>query len=570
MLHFNRPARLPLDRPSISVILITIPLCLSGCSSLWKASSEDSDQVAALQELLQAPEPPDLIRDATAPHGMRPIQVEGVGVVNGLPGTGGPPDPSRFRDDLLDEMKRHDVANPNRFLETSDTSLVRVRATIPPGARRGDPIDVRLLAPKISRSTDLRSGWLLDTRLRQQQLLNQTIRKSDVMAVGTGTVLTRADFSPGIDESLKLEANVLGGGRVQETRKLGLVLHPKYHHAKIASSIAAAINQRFFFFDGSTRRGVAKAIEDDFVELDLHPRYRDNVHRFMHIVRAIGGRPETSVNQERLAELGNQLSDPATASDAALQLEAIGENAVPTLLNGLESENPELRFYAAESLAYLDRTEAIEPLEKAVRDEAAFRHSALLALEGFDDPSVIEAFERLTNAPSLEARYGAFRCLRRRDDGKRRLIGKSFPSFTLYGVPSEATPTIVVSLRESAEIVLFGRLNPIDMSKPIIGPSGLMLTPDTQQPGQIKVVRFQPEEEGRRATVPNTVASIIKGIADVGGSYGDVITVLRMAKDREDLSEQLAIDPLPKSQRTYFREQSEEDSDDETIGSGTE
>lgn len=554
MPHFNHRS------PSFP-ILVAIPLFLTGCSSLWKTSSEDAEQTAALKELMQAPEPPELIRDATAPHGMRPIEVDGVGVVNSLPGTGGPPDPSRFRDELLDEMKRHDIANPNRFLETSDTALVRVRATIPPAARRGDPIDVRVLAPKVSRATDLRGGWLLDTRLRQQKLLNRAIRKSDVMVVGTGELLTRAHYSPGADDSLKLEGNILGGGRVQETRKLGLVLAPPFHHAKVASSIAASINQRFFFFDGSTRRGIAKPVEDDFVELDMHPRYRDNVHRFMVVVRSIGGRVETTVNQERLADLGNRLKNPATASDAALQLEAIGENAVPTLLDGLNTENPELRFYAAESLAYLNQTEAIEPLENAIRDEPAFRHSALLALEGFDDPSVIDAFRRLTNAPSMEARYGAFRCLRRRDDGRRTLVGKSFPSFTLYAVPSTAPPTVVASLRESAEVVLFGRLSPVKLSKPIIGPSGLMLTRDPSQEGQIRVVRFQADKDERRATVPNTVASVIKGISDVGGSYGDVITVLRLTKERGELVEQLAIDPLPTSKRTYYREQS--GSDDE-------
>ena len=559
MPHFNKRTK---AWPLTGFALAMFATGATGCTSLWKGNQDEAEQAAALQELLQAPEPPELIRDATAPHGMRPIEVEGVGVVNSLPGTGGPPDPSRFRDDLLDEMKRHEIANPNRFLETSDTALVRVRATIPPAARRGDPIDIRLIAPKVSRATDLRGGWLLDTRLRQQRLLNRAIRKSDVMAVGTGDVLIRADYAPGSDESLKLEGNVLGGGRVQESRDLGLVLHPKYHHAKVSASIAAAINQRFFFFDGTTRRGIAKPIEDDFIELDLHPRYEENIARFLQVVRAIGGRPETSANQERLAELGQQLNVPATAADAALQLEAIGENAVPTLLKGLQSDNPELKFYAAEALAYLDQTEAIIPLEQAIVDEPAFRFLGLLALEGFDDTAAVDALVRLADAQSLEARYGAFRALRRRDDGKRRLVGKAFESFALYAVPSTATPTIAVSLRESAEVVLFGRLEPLQLTAPLIGPKGLMLTPDTEKPNHIKIVRFQPGQPGRRASVPSSVASVIKGIADVGGSYGDVIAILRLAKDRDLLAEQLAIDPLPKTQRTYFRDARTVDSED--------
>ncbi len=138
---------------------------------------------------MRAPDPPDLIREGTVIQGLRPIEVEGVGAVNGLPGSGGPPDPSIFRDQLIEEMKRHDVADPNQFLELDETALVRVLASIPPGAKRGDPIDIRVVAPKESRAEDLRQGWLLDTRLREQRLLQNVVRQSEVMAIGMGSVL---------------------------------------------------------------------------------------------------------------------------------------------------------------------------------------------------------------------------------------------------------------------------------------------------------------------------------------------------------------------------------------------
>ncbi len=153
----------------------------------------------------------------------------------------------------------------------------------------------------------------------------------------------------------------------------------------------------------------------------------------------------------------------------------------------------------------------------------------------------------------MEARYGAFCCLRHREDGKRKLVGKPLESFTIYAVPSTAPPTIVASLRESAEIVLFGKLTPLSLSKPIIGPNGLMLAPDPEQSGQVRISRFQPQREDRRVRVPGSIASVVKGISDVGGNYGDAIAILRLAKDRDELQEQLAIDPLPKSRRTYFR-----------------
>ena len=173
-------------------------------------------------------------------------------------------------------------------------------------------------------------------------MLQNVVRQSDVMAIGQGSILTRADHEPNEDETLKNEGRVLAGGRVQVTRKLGLILRPEYQHAKLSKAIADAVNRRLFFFDGTTRRGIATAIEDDFIEIEVHPRYRDNVPRMMQVIHAIGVKAEMSGRQERLADLAQRLQAPETAADAALQLEALGESAVPTLLEGLESSNPEL------------------------------------------------------------------------------------------------------------------------------------------------------------------------------------------------------------------------------------
>ena len=553
----SRAMRIP--RLFVGIFVFAASLGLGGCASLWPGKSDDSDNESKLSELLKVPEAPDLIREATASQGLQPIEVDGVGLVKGLPGTGGPPDPSVYRDQLLDEMKRHDIVDPNHYLELSETALVRVRASIPPGARRGDPIDVRVLAPKESRATDLHGGWLLDTRLRQQQVLRNAVRQSEVMAIGTGRVLTRADHAPG-DDVFRVEGNIQGGGRVQVTRKIGLVIRPKYQHAKLAAGIAAAINRRFFFFDGTTRRGIATPISDDFIEVEVHPRYRGNVNRLMTVARAIGLKPKAD-SQERLAELASQMKDPETAADAALQLEGLGESAVPTLLEGLQSENPELRFYAAETLAFLDRVESIRPLEEAARSEPAFRRPAILALEGLEHQLATEALQKLFDEPSLETRYGSFCALRRHTDGKRLLKRQAVGSFWLYQIPSDADAAIAASLREESEIVLFGQIGELSIRQFLRGPSGLLIRPDATNPRRLAISRFQPGKEDMRSTSTTSVRSLIEGIAKVGGSYGDVVAVLRIAKDKGYLKDQLAIDPLPNSKRVYYREPKSDDSD---------
>ena len=67
-----------------------------------------------------------------------------------------------------------------------------------------------------------------------------------------------------------------------------------------------------------------------------------------------------------------------------------------------------------------DRSGAIEPLESAAREVAAFRHAALLALQGMDHELSTDALHRLMDEPSLETRYGSFCAIRRRADGSSR------------------------------------------------------------------------------------------------------------------------------------------------------
>ena len=544
----------------LSLVLVVTTLGFAGCASLWRTESDQEKDEERLRDLMKVPAAPDLIREAAVPRGMNSIRVDGVGVVNALPGTGGPADPSPMRDQLIEEMKRNDVSEPNQFLEMNDTALVRVKAVIPPGAKRGDPIDLLVNVPQRSNVSDLHGGWLLDTRMRHQQVLQSTVRKSDVMSMGTGAVLTRSDTEPGVDDALKRQGRVLAGGRVQTTRKIGLILRPDYQHVKMSADLAETINRRFFFFDGSTRRGIAKAIEDDYVEIEVHPRYERNVFRLMSVILSMSAKSQAMDSQQRLTDLAKRLKEPVTASDAALQLEAIGENAVPTLLEGLQSTNPELRFYAAEALAYLDRVEAIDPLVEAASSVAAFRHPALTALRGIPKHLAVEGLRKLFDEPSLESRYGSFVSIRRRDDGRRTLGGEYVgETFRMYQIDSSAPPAVVVSMVEQPEIVLFGKTGAINIQKFLFGPGGLILKPEPTNPNQIRISNFQAGEDDRRLVVNNSLPAIIRGINAVGGGYGDVVYVLRKLKEKGFLEDRLAIDPLPKSLRLYYREDATSD-----------
>ena len=530
-------------------------MLLGGCNMINNWRGEDPD--AKLDKLLKVPELPDLIRQAAIPTGLTFVSVEGVAAVNGLPGTGGTVPPSPLRDQLIEEMKKHDVADPNSFLERPETALVRVQAIIPPGVRRGDPIDLRIISPPRTEATDLHGGWLMDTRLRQEQTLSGMVRRGEVLVVGTGHVLTRAATEAGKDANLKVEGVVIGGGRIQQDRKLGLVIRPEYRHVKMAAQLENAINQRFYFFDGTTRGGIAKAREDDYIEISVHPRYRRNIHRLMAVVSMVVARGESAETQHRLANLGKRMAEPTTAADAAMQLEALGERAVPTLLEALKNSDPEIRFYAAEALAYLERSEAIEPLEQAAAEQAAFRYPALIALEGMDSRGSLDALQRLMLQPSIETRYGALRSIRRRPDGQVILRPTKLGGVEFYEVSSETAPFIAVSLSDRPEIACFGTDFPVTIPDFLLGPAGLVIRPEESDPSKLRVSRFQAGADDRRASVPATVSGLLTGITLVGGGYGDCVAVLRKAKENQVINCGLAIDPLPKSLRTYHRENME-------------
>ncbi|MEM9587643.1 MAG: flagellar basal body P-ring protein FlgI, partial [Planctomycetota bacterium] len=453
-------------------------------------------------------------------------------------------------------MMRYDVKSPNQILELSDTAMVQVKGLIPPGAQRGDQVDLIVTLPPRSEASDLHGGWLLETRMRHQQRIGTSVHQSEILAIGTGAVITRDDTESSDDQALKTRGRILSGGYVQSDRSLGLVLRPAYAHVKLSARIAQAINERFYFFDGTSRRGIAKAIEDDFIEIEVHPRYRDNVGRLMEVVRSIGIEPKIRDPQARLVDLGQRLADPATAAEAAIELEAIGESAVPTLLEGVESNNPELRFYAAEALAYLDRNESIEPLSEAATRVAAFRYPALTALQGLEQHLAAEALRDMTEESSLETRYGAFRAMRRRSDSRLHLSSLiSGSSFGLYRVASQSKPAIVVSTRRDPEIVLFGSLNPLSLDSFLMGTAGIMVKHDPDHAGQIRLSRFESEKSDRFSLQPATVRGLIDGVVAVGGGYSDVVAMLKRAKSKSVIVDPLAFDPIPKPMRTYYRDE---------------
>jgi len=551
-------------------------LFTSGCASSWihwpgRSASldglgEDGEPIKEtrkLEDILSGADAPVRIGDAVEPLGLDWIKIESVALVNGLIGTGGAPQPSPQREELLSELKTYNVDRPNSVIDSLETAMVTTQVNLPPGVRKGDRLDVFLRISDKANAKSLKGGWLMPTRLRELRVLGDSIRQGDVRAIARGPVLVHQQYSGASDEGELRTGIVLGGAVVNESRTLALRLRSNCQHVMLAAKIAEIINERFYFFDGTRRRGIATAKQDDLVEIDVHPRYRQNVSRLMAVIRQMPIRPNAVDMTTRMDELQLRLSEPTTTEEATFELEALGEVGLEKLREGLQHPSPEHRFYHAQALAYLDAPEAIGPLEELTIIQPAFRFHAIKALGSMDSMLAGDALLRLMQVDSIETRYAAFRALANRADADLTVPGQVMvDGYRLYQIPGEAMPLVVISGVKHAEIVTFGPPQPILPFDSFVVRDGLVARylPD----GQLALSHFRVGHEDKRATASASVPGLLQALVKVEASYGDAVETLRTLKQQSLIPAQLVVDPLPDPQAEFRRPtlQDAEDAED--------
>lgn len=508
-----------------------------------------------------------LIGDLTVAFGMHPVKVEAVALVTGLPNTGSDPAPSPERSLLLDEMQKRGVASPHQVLASTTTELVLVRGYLRPGIQAGDTFDVEVRVPTRSGATSLRGGWLMETRLKELavtagQLGNSQIREGRVLAVAKGPVLVDP-LASGESSRVKLtRGRVLGGATSLTSRPLGLVLKPEYRNVLYSAEVGNTVNRRFHTFSNGIQKGVARPKDDEYIELAVHPRYKYNLERYMQVIRALAVREPAVRQVQRLEVLGRQLLDPVTAGRAALRLEAIGKEGIPLLRRGLESPDPEVRFHAAQALAYLDVSEAVPALVAASREEPAFRAYALAALSAMHDYAAYEGLASLLSVSSAETRYGAFRSLWYMDPRDPLVRGEMMGDQFHYHVLNLGGPPMIHLTRSfRPEVVLFGRRQAL--VPPLVVDAGGKILVHAMEDGTVTVSRYVAGEPDQKRVVSTQIDEIIRAMVDLGATYPDVVQVLAEAKAKGALEGRLEIDALPEGGRRYDRRPAGTDSSDQ-------
>jgi len=495
-----------------------------------------------------------LVGDVARPHNNTYLKAESVALVTGLANTGEDPAPSPQRATLLHEMQTLGVPNPNQMLASPTTALVLVRGFLPPGVQKGDKFDVEVQIPSRSETSSLRGGWLMETRMSELAVLGNQIHEGHLMATAEGPVLVDPAATGEKDRGLLVRGRVLGGGTALKSRPLALVIVPDEKSIRLSSQIGVSINKRFHTFANGIKKGVANPKTDEFIELALHPRYKDNVGRYLRVVRAVAVKENPTEQIARLHLLERQLSDPITAASAALRLEAIGHDAIPVLTKAMESKDPEVRFYAAEALAYLDEGKAAPVLAAAAKDEPAFRAYALTALSAMDDVAAFDELRALLQVPSAETRYGAFRALWAMNPNDGLVRGENLADqFSYHILNCGGPPMIHVTRSFRPEIVLFGHEQQFEL--PLMVDAGKSIMVNSGDDGRVTVSKFAVGQTDQKRIVSNKVDDVIRAIVELGGTYPDVVQALQQAKTSRSLSSRFEVDAIPDSAREYERKE---------------
>ena len=384
------------ERLSLVVVLVA----LSGCaSSFFRSQSPEPDVNMPATKL---------VGDYAVPFGMHPVKVEAVGLITGLPGTGSDPDPSPQRDELMSEMKAYGVSHPNEILASGTASLVLVRGYMRPGIQQGDHFDLEVRVPSRSGTTNLSGGWLMETRLAEMAVLQGSVREGSLLAKGQGAVLIDASAEKRDDNRVSAgRGRVLGGGIALKSRPLALVMKPDHRSVPISQQIGRAINRRFHTYSGGVKKGVANPKDDQHIDLIVHPRYKDNVERYMQVIRSVALKEHAGQQMSRLV----LLEAPVAGPDHGL----LGRPA-------FGSDRQRRHSHAAQGTAIVGRRSALllgrgACLSRSKRSgRAAGRGRARRAgfprlcdgrLERHGDLAAYEGLRELLDMPSNETRYAA-------------------------------------------------------------------------------------------------------------------------------------------------------------------
>ena len=502
--------------------------------------------------------------DVCAVGNAEPISVFGVGLVTGLEGTGGSPEHDNYRSMLEHDLNQRGVKKVREMLDSPANALVLVQGQIPPGSRKGDRIDLEVSLPPRSRATSLRGGYLQECLLMNYEFAGNLKQgflgnaneafKGHQLVKAEGNLLV--GLGDGDEASRQRRGRIWGGGRTRLDLPLTLVLNQDHQQARVAQLVADRINESFRLSQhAGPDGGLARAHDNISISLQVPAQYRLNLPRYLRVVGLVPLREGDSVRSPDGAKrppyrpiVARDLLDPARTVAAALRLEALGESSIPPLKAGIESKHPLVRFCSAEALAYLGSPSCANELARDVARQPYLRAFALTALASLDEAvAPAKLRELLETSSEDEVRYGAFRALRALDEKDPAVRGELLnDSFWVHRAGPGTEGLVHLTTSRRAEVVFFGE-EPF-LKAPFSFLAGEFTVTAAAEDTKCTLTRVPPRGgEPTRRQCSLKLDEVLRTLADLGGSYPEVVDLLRQADKCQCLSSRVRFDAFPQA-----------------------
>jgi hypothetical protein len=494
--------------------------------------------------------------------------ISGWGLIVNLDGTGGS---DQISNNLKAFMRKQLAAKgfgtgddklmremtPERVLADKNVAVAAVSANLPPGARKGQWIDVYVSAERDEVSS-LARGRLYNLQLT----INGADPISPMLPVNTWALASGPVFvNPAV--ALKYTQNsdsqtkrtlrtgtIIGGGQVSTDRPL--LLRLRHPDSRLARSIETRVNEYFH------QDLVCRARDQGYCQLYVPEQYGTEWEHVAKLVQHIymqGGSEAFARSKAR--ELTAEAAKPnAPLQDISYCWEGLGINALPELSSILASPNtrPAIRFAAARAAAYIgDPTGAAEKTlyEFASAPAGDFQLAAVQVLGKIPNSRAVNALLRqLLDSPQTTVRIEAYSILAKAHDMSilTHVIGMARDpndqKFAIDLVNSRGAPLIYATASGIPRIAIFGPIPEIKLPL-TFGAMDNRLMIASQQAGKDVTIFYRDghlPDAIRQTSATNLyeVISRLAGQVDDGAepldfTYAEVLAILQGLNDQHFL-----------------------------------
>lgn len=559
--------------PALLAVALVAGAGLAGCTR----KAPTPDPVPRYRDLGPKADIPDYLADTVLAqvdvHSITPQVVSGYGVVVNLENTGRDDGiPAAIREHVVRTAVGRGVGSEltegalgdmtaTYFLADPRNAVVRVDGIVPPGARRGQRIDVRVAALDTNTTTSLARGQLYRTELHtgivtpqspgeRVNLAGQARGRLSVNPVYALQDPLQVRSDPSAQASLRT-AYIQDGGIFDRDRPI--ILRLRQPSWRTSRAIEKRINLHF-------GRPVAAAQDEAVVYLAVPEEFGEDWEHFLGVATTL----YYSINKEFAAQQAERLVKAAQApgiDEESLEgisyaWEGLGSVAVPKLVPFFTDPNPAVAYWAARAAAFNGEPSAVNTLVRiAAEPQNPYAVRAAQTLGALKpNSSLIRDVRRLLDVDAPDVRIAAYQSLLRLGDqtvvgsGSTRAgaivtnaigdktLGKQF---YLDQVPSKAPPLIWASRTGTPRIAIIGS-RPEIKAPSFVTAFGDRLTIRATDPNQPAKLVHRPLVD-RNSSI-DIVPDVVELIATLGGetrpgnvpirlAYGDVIAVIKQMAD---------------------------------------